>query len=230
MPKISFSCLPEWEAFAVPPTPASHHTPQWFRALEGYPPDPPSDEFPVPTVKRCSPFKDAMYGGYLLRLSADLQVVAKDPDDVNFNWSPGLEREMIQSHGVAQYAGFPAAGIAFKFINPWIVKTPPGYSSLFVTPMNRALGPFQILSGVVDTDLYENSVNFPFFWVEYPWEGILEAGTPIAQVIPFKREPWKLKVEELRGKAQDAVMRTRSGIFARRHFYTKLVRQRKEWR
>jgi hypothetical protein len=27
------------------------------------------------------------------------------------------------------------------------------------------------------------------------WEGIVEAGTPIAQVIPFKRESWKSELD-----------------------------------
>ena len=38
-----------------------------------------------------------------------------------------------------------------KFVNPWVVKTPPGYSALFVPPLNRIETPFTFFSGVVET-------------------------------------------------------------------------------
>jgi antitoxin (DNA-binding transcriptional repressor) of toxin-antitoxin stability system len=32
--------------------------------------------------------------------------------------------------------------------------------------------------------------NFPFY-IRKGFSGVIEAGTPIAQIIPIKREPWK---------------------------------------
>jgi hypothetical protein len=37
-------------------------------------------------------------------------------------------------------------------------------------------------------------VNFPFVLNDVKWEGIIPAGTPMAQAIPFKRESWKYKI------------------------------------
>jgi len=51
--------------------------------------------------------------------------------------------------------------------------------------------PFQIFTGVVDTDAYDQAVNFPFGLKDPEFEGLIPAGTPIAQVIPFKRTSWK---------------------------------------
>ena len=51
---------------------------------------------------------------------------------------------------------------AGKFINKWLIKTPPGYSCLFVKPLNHFETRFEIISGVVDTDTYINTINFPF--------------------------------------------------------------------
>jgi DNA modification methylase len=46
---------------------------------------------------------------------------------------------------------------------------------------------------VVDTDMYKLGVEFPFQLLNTITEDIfvLEKGTPICQVIPFKRENWK---------------------------------------
>jgi hypothetical protein len=77
----------------------------------------------------------------------------------------------------------------FKFRNDWAIETPKGYSALFVHPLNRGDLPFYTLSGVVDTDDYNVPVNFPFL-IRADFEGIIPAGTPIAQVIPIKRESW----------------------------------------
>ena len=51
---------------------------------------------------------------------------------------------------------------AGKFGNKWLIKTPPGYSCLFIHPMNRVENRFKLIEGIVDTDTYVNTINFPF--------------------------------------------------------------------
>ncbi len=80
-----------------------------------------------------------------------------------------------------------------KWNNPYAITTPPGYSVLFTAPMHRQ-SVFTILDGIVDTDTYKAPVNFPFVLNDIKWEGIIPAGTPMAQVIPFKRESWEHKI------------------------------------
>jgi hypothetical protein len=53
--------------------------------------------------------------------------------------------------------------------------------------------PFYSLPSIVDTDRHPAPVNFPFF-LRKDFTGILESGTPIMQIIPFKREEWKSEV------------------------------------
>jgi hypothetical protein len=79
-------------------------------------------------------------------------------------------------------------------MNPWAIKTPPGYSVLFIQPMHRE-SVFTILPGVVDTDQYSAAVNFPFVLNEpTKFTGLIPAGTPMAQVIPFKRDSWEMQL------------------------------------
>lgn len=78
-----------------------------------------------------------------------------------------------------------------------IIKTPPGYSCLFVSPLNNKDDRFEIISGIVDTDTYENFINFPIVinGDKYPnLETTIERGTPYVQIIPFKRDDWKMEI------------------------------------
>jgi len=53
---------------------------------------------------------------------------------------------------------------------------------------------FTILEGIVDTDQYHKPVNFPFVFKNKDFNGLIPAGTPIAQVIPFKRDSWNMEI------------------------------------
>ena len=93
-----------------------------------------------------------------------------------------------------------------KFYNPWIIKTPPGYSCLFVSPLNNADDRFSIISAIVDTDTYTQYINFPFIvnGDKYPeLDTIVKKGTPYVQVIPFKRDNWRMKVKKITEKMKD---------------------------
>jgi hypothetical protein len=78
----------------------------------------------------------------------------------------------------------------------WCIKTPKGYSSVFTHPINRPDLPFYTLGGVIDTDKWGEAGSHPFL-LKKGWEGIIPAGTPIIQIIPFKREGWVNKVNRL---------------------------------
>jgi hypothetical protein len=64
---------------------------------------------------------------------------------------------------------------------------------MFLQPLHRE-SVFTILPGIVDTDTYTAPVNFPFVLNDPKFEGLIPCGTPIAQVIPFKRDGWKLNL------------------------------------
>ena len=85
-----------------------------------------------------------------------------------------------------------------KFTNFWSVQVPDGWSVLFTHPLNREDLPFRTLSGVVDCDRWHDGlVHFPALWTDPGFEGVLPAGTPVAQAIPMRREALELVVEEM---------------------------------
>lgn len=177
------------------PTPAIKSLPSWYskiptfvgkdKKFKRYP-----DGSLNATIKFCNPFLDSLTAGYFLYLKADLQVYKED-GQLKIVWSYG--GDLVSTHSKEQIsaeqipAGF--SDQPYKFMNEWVVKTPKGYSLLFTHPLNRPELPFHTLSGFVDTDDYQNPVNLPFF-IREDFEGIISAGTPIAQIIPIKREKW----------------------------------------
>jgi hypothetical protein len=180
-----------------PPTPASQSIPDWYKKLESYLPQGKTPvELASPhdtpaTIKRCMPVFDALTAGYILYTSVDVYVEQKNGAPY-YSWPDG---DIIGFHPVDQAGDHPVkTGNDFpKWNNPWGIKTPKGYSVLITQPVHRE-SPFTILDGVVDTDTYTSPVLLPFVLKDPSFKGMILAGTPMAQVIPFKRENWEMKI------------------------------------
>ena len=176
------------------PQPASKLIPDWYKNMESYmgkKKKPAGNGGTTATVKLCMPVFDAINAGYIIVSPADVYVSIKDGQQF-FEWA---SLDLINFHPIEQAPGHPAQKPhAYpKWNNPWAVKTPKGYSTMFVQPMHRK-SVFTILPGVVDTDQYGAPVNFPFVVNDPNFEGLIPKGTPIAQVIPFKRETWNMEI------------------------------------
>lgn len=175
------------------PQPASKFIPDWYKNLDSYigqEKKPNGDGNTTATIKRCIPVFDAITAGYIIVSPADIFVSQQDGKPY-YEWS---NHGLISFHGIEQAPEHPGRnGLPSypKLNNPWAIKTPIGYSVLFTQPVHRE-SPFKILDGVVDTDRYFAPVNFPFVLVDPTFEGMVPAGTPIAQVIPFKRDSWQM--------------------------------------
>lgn len=181
-----------------PPIPASQNIPDWYKKTPSYfsndgSKKPTLEGVKTGTIKRCMPVFDAMSSGYLILLAVDVYIHRTENDGVVNQAISWASSNIIEFHPIEQASLHPLASPTQhlpKFVNPWIIKTPKGYSTLFVPPMHRA-APFEILPGLVDTDTYNAAVNFPFAIKDTDFDGLIPAGTPIAQVIPVKRDSWK---------------------------------------
>lgn len=186
--EVAFLCAPEDLGVIAPPVPARDVLPDWFRKL------PPVDKSRLSTsdngltVKRCMPFWDAMGTGWIIPLAASVRLDIKDQGrTVDAGWE--FDKTMVSNHHAYQVQGHPAQpSPPCKFHNHWTVKTPPGWSCLFVSPLNRPNGIFEVAAGVVDTDTYTAPVHFPFFVTAPDGLHTLDRGMPLVQVIPFKRQ------------------------------------------
>jgi hypothetical protein len=167
------------------PQPSSKFLPEWFRKIAGV-------VAGKDTIKKCMPFLDSMTTGYMLVLAADVYF-----DGVGVQQISKLN--LVMTHDKTQIGEMQIpkeySKQPYKWNNFFVMRTPRGYSTLFTHPMNRIDLPFYTMSGVVETDKFALPVNFPFF-IKKDFVGIIPAGTPIAQAIPFKRTDWKHHVED----------------------------------
>ena len=233
MKKITFLHTPEM-AFITPAVSASKALPEWYKKASVNI----GTEGPwATTFKACMPFFDAMTQGYVIPLWADLYVELK-PNTTNgkpepvFTWGENMPRPLIEVHSPQQVAGIPdveksKADTAFKFVNPLVIQTPPGYSSLLVAPLNNAHPYFQMFSAIVATDQYFNSIGFPFTYTgPDDWEGTIPMGTPLMQIIPFKRDDFEHQVIPLNESNKNMVMSCKTAVaMGFRHVYKNLWRR-----
>jgi hypothetical protein len=190
MKKIKFTNLSGLKELEMP-KPASQYVPDWFKNMGSYignKKEPNGEGMTTATVKKCIPVFDAITAGYIIETPADIYVKHRDGQQY-FEWSSfGLISfhpiEQAPTHPLKNQHSYP------KFKNMWAIKTPKGYSTLFVQPFHRE-SILTILPGVVDTDTYSSPVNFPFVVNDPEFEGLIPKGTPIVQLIPFKRDTWK---------------------------------------
>jgi len=169
------------------------------------------------------PFLDTLTSGYLLKIPQDFNV----RHNINNKNEKGEEfKDSFQTFGLHDQSqilhaksinlnsGFDTHSIKqvegspfiernknlpfYKILNPWKIKTPKGYSCLFISPLNNSDDRFSIIPGIVDTDTFPYEINFPIILNgdKYPiLETTIKKGTPYVQIIPFKRDSWKMTVK-----------------------------------
>jgi hypothetical protein len=184
------------------PEPAIKNLPEWYKKTDSFIN---SNTFKVhngrgnQTIKKCMPVFDAITAGYILKTHVDVYVSLTEQNFSYYNWP---SYDPISFHPIEQAPLHPKTNKMEypKWNNPWSIITPSGYSCLFIPPMHNPNNIFTIMPGVVDTDEYVKPVNFPFTLDNPLFEGIIPAGTAICQVIPFKRDSFKMEIGEKKDK------------------------------
>jgi hypothetical protein len=191
--QITFRCDPNLIDVLPRPVPARQALPDWLRTM---PPRAFSELHGqrIRTVKQCPPFVDAMSYGFVIPLPCDVRV-----GDGRFDWDwdlPPLSvaehpRSPLSFHSPAQVVGTPMHdphSIVVKFNSYWTIELEPGWSLFAMHPVNRLDLPFRLLSGLVDADRFnEVGIFFPALWVDAGYRGVLQRGTPVAQVCAVPR-------------------------------------------
>jgi hypothetical protein len=205
--QIEFSACYSWfNKIALKPIPASTHLPQWFKSMSPYVKEDgsPSAEVRVfdrkanTSPKKCVPMLDALTSGYLILLWADIFVDASEKYETPLiTWK--TSKALFEKHGTsAQQVGTPEGfhPQPYKYLNYWRILTPPGYSTLITQPHGFQDSNLRAISAVVDTDKSSLQI-LPPLWVKKGFVGVIEKGTPIIQVTPFRRENWEAKYTTL---------------------------------
>lgn len=172
-------------------TPIKSHIPKWYKETRPFKDD--IENYGNATYKMCMPFMDAFTTGYAIPLPADI-VVWQEGGLPQFDWglNDAMEIRGLNYPLVEAPSGYVGLNLAWH--TQVAIELPKGYSALITHPLNRYDLPFLTSSGIID-DFALNSGSVPFF-IKQGFEGIIQQGTPIAQVIPFKREDWTHEVDK----------------------------------
>lgn len=186
------------------PLPASSLIPQWWKNETPYQIDeknPTGGKFrmlngiaPNVTFKKCTPMLDGLTSGYIITLWADIFIEWNNAIP-NISWR--TENPIFSAHGPSSER-VPAppgySNYVFKYHNTWIPITPKGYSVLVTSPFGYQDSPLRCIPAVIDSDTSRLDLSPPM-WLSNNFEGIVEKGTPLLQIIPFKRDDWESDTE-----------------------------------
>jgi len=177
--------------------PSKKFVPTWYKNISKYVDDSvlriDSKGFTNIGLKGCFPFLDSLNLGYMLTVHCDILVEMVDGVQ-KLSWTS--DTPPIQPRPMAIVKDIPSVPGYGNFTQAWYfrhgVLLPKGYSMLITQPLNHfELNTFTT-SGVVDADGGMAAGGIPFS-VKDNFEGVIKAGTPIMQLIPFKRDNWKLE-------------------------------------
>jgi hypothetical protein len=184
------------------PKPTIQTIPDWYRKADRFAVKPDGEYWQdpmvggkIPTWKACPAIFDIMGTGYVYRTPCDIEfyeensiIKVKVLDDRNKDFIQ-VRPPMPQFIPPMGYHEFH-----FAWWSDWAVKVPDGYSVLYTQPFNRFELPFLTTSGIIDNDQVNLPGTMPFFVVK-GFVGVVPAGTPYAQMLPFKREDWHSEVD-----------------------------------
>jgi hypothetical protein len=179
---------------AIKPKPSKDYIPEWYKK--------------APFWKACTPFLDSFLTGYTVELWQDIEILKSDSRNLIIKWDEKnsapidyRDPEVTKDFSITT-SEYESTHFIWK--SPYAMQTPKGYSLLITHPLNRLDLPFTTLSGVIDADTQPISDGAIPFFFKKDFYGVIKKGTPIFQVIPFKRENWELKMEkEVYDKAKD---------------------------
>ena len=204
MPEIKFISNRPWldENSVSKPGPVIKTIPEWYiNADRNYKHPHTGEDFigqdggKIVTWKGCPAIYDIMGSGYVYKTPCDIEffIDEKGNPDVKVS-DPNYQDFCTKRDPLPQFrhpVGFSEQHVAWRA--DWAVEVPEGYSVLYTTPLNRYELPFTTTNGIIDNDKVNLPGTMPFFLIK-GFTGVIPAGTPYAQLIPFKRENWESSV------------------------------------
>ena len=190
-PRVQFLTEEKFSGVLPRPRRSSKFMPSWYKDLQKNGPT----AIGAGTAKACVPMLDALSNGFIVPLWSDLYVKRTIEDgNVSITMTFSSDISELDSHGPEQVGEkFPITSEIFKIENPWRIKTPSNYSVLIKSPPHGN-NMFNILEGIVDTDTFHLPINLPCQWIGgHEGEWLIPKGTPLYQVIPFKREAFEIE-------------------------------------
>jgi len=151
------------------------------------------------TIRSCPAMDDWLKTGWILCANRDMEVKVGDGTTFSLAQEP-LQYFSSPTHPAGQVANSfeylpsdsaPTRG-AFKMKNPWNIITPEGYSCLYLDPFLFQNKHFATWQGIIDTDSFNVNMDNSqiIFYPRTDKNFIIKEGTPLCQIVPYRREDW----------------------------------------
>jgi hypothetical protein len=167
------------------------------------------DEKPTLNIKGCMPAMDFMNSGYIIHSSYAVELISfvqnfkenikiktaktiKDAED-DSNIFARKSLSIFYEDACPVINESKKNRVYFKFKTSWGIKTPPGYSCLVLQPFYLNETRFTVMPAIIDTDSYHSPISVTGYLNTKELVKI-EPGTPLLQIIPFKRDEWNMTV------------------------------------
>lgn len=206
MPTIDFTTFNEESLRDWKPVLAKSLSPDWWKKMKVFQHDRGKR---VQTIRACPAMDDWLKSGWYILANRDMEVMvdgdftfAQEHPYTNEKYDPSKDEKQSQaspSHPSMQFGhSFSYLGEdgpirdAFKMRNAWNIITPKGYSCFYLDPFLFQNNYFATWQGIIDTDDFNvNQDNSQIiFYPKVNHSFVIPKGTPLVQVIPFKREEW----------------------------------------
>lgn len=160
--------------------------PDWFKGLDAQ----------KQSLKRCQGTQDYLNTGMTLRLPCDVRIRLNpfgNGWEARYDTQEQIPGMAVESFAYEQTGPVPATESRLikdanwiKILNPWEIKTAPGWSSMILPVMWEQDPKWTLMPGVVHTDFYHH-MNWVLNVLTDVNEFVIPMGTPIAHVITFPR-------------------------------------------
>lgn len=226
--------------FAPPPQPAYKHLPDWYKLQPGYAGDEKnflSRGMSSSTIKRCMPIYDVISSGYIIYFPCDIFIDATNPEKLFYTLPEGvkgIKSVLFSFHSAEQVSHYPRETETYhkeilRILPFWSVGTDKGYSCLFTQPFHREPTPIKLFSAVIDTDNYISDGHLSMY-IKKDFKGTIERGTPLAQIIPFKRDSYEMSFASV-NDSKNILSKQRFFVRSKfSNFYRNHMRQRKDYK
>ena len=217
---IKFNPLSELSEKYVPrPRPAKEYIPDWVKGASPFGTKKPSFDIETGSVdktfKICSPFMDTFSMGYIQETWTDIYIDRENcPENPYYYYAQGPEI-MGERDGTDYKQSANYHSQHYLWHPGWTPELPKGYSCIITHPFNRDDLPFRTITGILDADAFYTSAkksNLPFL-LDKNFSGLIKAGTPMYQIIPFKRDDWKSETNRYDAERQESLLRKTNKFF-----------------
>jgi hypothetical protein len=187
------------------PVPAAKFVPDWWKNTPIVRSSFELSGIEAGNFKNCPALKDYFAEGYILPMWSDL-ILYFNSETLEWAYRIADEKFKISTHSNEQYINNvnhtvlgKSSYFIFKLQSPWKIFTPEGYSTYQLPAFYHFSDDFSAAPGVRDTDRY-HQMNIQLLIHSDKKEIFIPRGTPIAQLIPFKREKMGLEVRDATDK------------------------------